>query len=740
MRKEILLNGNWLFYKNCTCPDGLKAVEAEEITIPHTWNNIDGQDGGNDYFRGTCCYRKVFQAPSLDKDQQLYIEFSAVNASAAVYLNGKLIKTHDGGYSAFQVRIDEYLREENELLVFADNSVNDRVYPQNADFTFYGGIYRDVHLIIVSSSHFGFGSHGGHGVRITPVVEGRNGILKADSWISGEYDKVVFSVLDKDKLICSFEGPSGSASIENVHLWDGLKDPFLYTVRSELVLKGKVVDDLEYEIGFRVFEFNPDKGFILNGRSYPLRGVSRHQDREGAGNAITKEMHEEDLSLILECGANSIRLAHYQHDQYFYDLCDRAGVICWAEIPYITKHMENGVDNTLSQMAELIEQCYNHSCIACWSISNEITAGGNSDEVYENNRKLYELCHGMDQNRPVAMAHAFMLPIDDRIVTLPDIAGYNLYYGWYLGTMDGNGDFLDSCHRKHPNLPLALTEFGCDANLAFQTSNPVKSDYTEQYQAQFHEFMCKEIDKRPYLWGTYIWNMFDFAADARDEGGSKGRNCKGLVTFDRKTKKDSFYIIKAWYSKEPFVHICSKRYVNRAEQETEVRIYSNREEIELFVNNKSIGKKRSSHVFIFRVQLEKGQNSIEAVSGGLRDKCMINRVDEPDKSYVFTASEEISNWFEGLNLNVRQGYLSVHDTVGNIIKTAEGRAVVDDVLEAREGNSAEGVSSQIEMTEYMIQMTMKDVPLSELLRRAKFQDSYIREINSRLNQIECRGT
>lgn len=735
MRKERILGGKWDFFKGCSDFASLKDISPKTVTIPHTWNNLDGQDGGNDYYRGTCCYRKLFPRPAFEPSHQLYIHFDAVNASAEVYFNGTRIFSHDGGYSAFNVRIDHLLLDDNELIVFADNGRNDKVYPQNADFTFYGGIYREVKLICVESTHFDFGSFGGQGIKLTPVVDGKLGRLNARAWVSGNYDDVRFSVYDGRTKVASGSGVDCNIVVPDVHLWNGLEDPFLYRVVAELILDDEVVDSLEHNIGFRFFEFDAEKGFFLNGRSYPLRGVSRHQDRLKIGNALTRKMHEEDLALILEVGANSIRLAHYQHDQYFYDLCDKAGVVCWAEIPYITKHMDGGFENTMSQLSELIEQCYNHACIVCWGISNEITAGGNSQELYDNNMALYNRCHELDSLRPVAMAHAFMLPISNKVVTLPDIAGYNLYYGWYLGEMEDNGKFLDSCHQAHPELPLGLTEFGCDANPKLQTSKPAKGDYTEQYQAKFHDFMCSEIEKRPYLWGTYIWNMFDFAADARDEGGTKGRNNKGLVTFDRKLRKDAFYAVKAWYSKEPFVYISGRRYTDRCEDVTQVIVYSNQERVELLANGQSLGTKTGRHSFVFDVKLT-GEVELEARSGDLSDRIKIRKVDLPNKSYVLAKTAEIENWFAGLNITEREGYLSVNDKIGTLLKSPESKVVFYEVLKKREGNMAEGVGSQVKLTEEMVEMTMKDIQLIEVLRRSRFTYEDIKEINKKLNEIE----
>jgi beta-galactosidase len=735
MRKERVLGGKWDFFKGCSDKTSLAQLEPVAVTVPHTWNSVDGQDGGNDYYRGICCYRKHFPCPAFFKSsQELYIEFGGVNSSADVYFNDVRVCLHDGGYSAFQVRIDHLLKDENELLVFVDNSPNDSVYPQTADFTFYGGIYRDVKLICVEDTHFEFTKYGGKGVILQTSVEDGTGILKIQAKVSGRYERVLFSVSDGVSTVAKGEGTDIEIRIPSVRLWNGLEDPFLYKVKAEIHCGNFIVDSLEYEVGFRFFTFDAEKGFFLNGRSYPLRGVSRHQDREGVGNALTKKMHEEDLSLILEVGANSIRLAHYQHDQYFYELCDKAGLVCWAEIPYITKHLEAGFQNTMDQLSELIEQCIHHCSIVCWGISNEITAGGNSEGLYMNNKALYDRCHEMDCTRPVAMAHAFMLPVNDKVVTLPDIAGYNLYYGWYLGNMDGNGFFLDTCHKAHPELPIGLTEFGCDANIKLQSSNPTKGDYSEQYQALFHEFMCSEIDKRPYLWGTYIWNMFDFAADARDEGGTRGRNCKGLVTFDRKIRKDAFFAVKAWYSKEPFIHICGKRYVNRCEDFSEVKVYSNQKEVELFCNGKSIGKKKGEHVFVFNVKLSE-RNEIRAVCGDLSDTIRVRKVQKPDSSYVLASSSEIRNWFEGLQLISREGFMSVHDTVGDILETADGKNIFEDVMALRKSNVDDDIASQVKIPIEMMLMTMKDVPLSEILRRSRIPDGVIRRINGELNKI-----
>ncbi|MCD7918431.1 MAG: glycoside hydrolase family 2 protein, partial [Clostridiales bacterium] len=367
MKRTINLNQSWQF----TGKDGV----AVPVDVPHTWNNIDGQDGGNDYYRGACVYEKQFPAPDYDPaTERVYLEFRGVNASAEVILNGATVMTHDGGYSTFRADVTDVLKADNALTVKADNSVNDRVYPQKADFTFYGGIYRDVLLRVVNKVHFDLDYFGGEGLQVTPKVDGANGKVQVKTWHNGENAAVSVRLLDGEGAeVASGRGDDVTLTIPSVHLWNGVKDPYLYTAVATLTVDGQAVDEVSARFGVRTCRVDPQEGFFLNGKSYPLRGVSRHQDWKGLGNALTKQHHETDMAIIREMGVNTIRLAHYQHDQYFYDLCDQYGMVVWAEIPYISEHMPNGRANTISQMTELIVQNYNHPSIVCWGVSNEIT-------------------------------------------------------------------------------------------------------------------------------------------------------------------------------------------------------------------------------------------------------------------------------------------------------------------------------------------------------------------------------
>ena len=630
------------------------------------------------------------------------------------------------------MNLTDDLLDENELQIEVDNSANDHVYPQKADFTFYGGLYRDVKLIIVPKTHFDLEYFGGKGLYVTPEVFDDQAIVKLDAYIRGDADKVMVSIdgvgevklevpqqheqtLYEEEAMKNVTHFSGSLTIEKPHLWDGLKDPYLYVATAKIYAQGEVIDEVTSKFGCRTYRFDPKEGFFLNGRSYPLRGVSRHQDRLGVGNALTKEMHEEDMELILSVGANSIRLAHYQHDQYFYDLCDEKGIVAWAEIPYITVHMDGGRENTISQMKELILQNYNHASIICWAISNEITLQGVTEDLMENHRILNDMIHTMDKKRVSAMANLFLLETDSPLVELPDIRGYNLYYGWYVGDMEDNDTFFDQFHKEHPNTVIGLTEYGADSVISLQSPKPEKGDYTESYMAVYHEHMLQMISKRPYLWGTYVSNMFEFAAAGRDEAGDPGKNHKGLITFDRKQKKDAYYIYKAWWSDEPFVHLCGSRYVDRLEPVTEVKVYSNQKKIALYVDGVLFGEEQGEHIFKFQVPIS-GEHQIKAVcveNEKLEDEMTIRKVDTPNPSYFMDATK-VRNWFdEPKEDEVDDQFLSLNSTMAEIQAVPEGAALLDQMMKQMQNNAAGGMGKDVEVPPSMMAMIARQ-PLKKL--------------------------
>ena len=732
MRKITILKDGWRFLKaDIALKQALEnAGQGETISLPHTWNAIDGQDGGNDYHRGTCWYVRELTAEEL-AGEAVFLEINGAAMTADVYFNGKQLAHHEGGYSTFRVELTLERAEKNTLAIAVNNADNDTVYPQKADFTFYGGLYREVRLISVPAEHFELLRDGTPGIKVTPIVDlaKHSASVSVETWQNA--GQVTISVNGESKNVSSEAGyAQAEFLIENVHLWDGLDDPYLYTATATLPSG----DEISARFGCREYHCDPEKGFFLNGRSYPLRGVSRHQDLKGKGNALSYEDHQADMAIIRELGANTLRLAHYQQAQEFYDLCDENGIVVWAEIPYITMHMKNGRENTLSQMRELITQSYNHPSIVVWGLSNEITAASAvNEDLLENHRLLNDLCHRMDKTRLTTMADVFMLETDSPILDIPDVNSYNLYFGWYLGELDQNDEFFDEFHAKYPNRIIGFSEYGADANPAFHAEHPEKGDYTEDYQALYHEHILRMIEERPYLWATHVWNLFDFAADGRDEGGKHGENQKGLVTFDRSLRKDAFYLYKAaWNKQEPFVHLCGKRYQNRAVNETEIKVYSNQPRVTLYVDGAKIETQEGKTVFRFRIPLL-GEHLIKAEAGDASDTMCIRRVSEVDESYIYNkAAAAVTNWFDAgeldpscFSINDKLGEIQAHPQAGPIVEQmmAKFRAARGDVAESVKDNPA-------------LQRMMSRITMISLLKQAGADEESIRGLNRVLQGIK----
>ncbi|MCR5826001.1 MAG: glycoside hydrolase family 2 protein [Oscillospiraceae bacterium] len=731
MRTITQFNDGWRFAK--------PGEEERAVTLPHTWNAADGQDGGNDYWRGCAVYTKRFPMPAHAADERVFIEFRGAAMSCDVTLNGVALARHEGGYSTFRADMTDALAAENELRVAVDNSANGRVYPQMADFTFYGGLYRDVNLIAVPEQHFELLKDGTPGIKVTPRVDltSRSASVMVETWQNGGAEVWVEIATEQGREFRRVDAQSGHAvtnvTLRNVHLWDGVDDPYLYTVTAKLMRGGVCLDEISARFGCRAFRMDPAQGFLLNGRSYPLRGVSRHQDLIGKGNALSRADHEADMAVVRELGANTLRLAHYQHAQEFYDLCDENGIIVWAEIPYITKHMSGGKQNAQDQMRELITQCYNHPCVVCWGLSNEITVNGMSEELLADHKELNALCHSMDDTRPTVMAHAFMLEKDSPLIPVADIASYNLYFGWYLGELSQNDSFFDEYHAMYPDRVIGFSEYGADANAQFHASKPEQGDYTEEYQCVYHEHLLRCIEQRPYLWATHVWNLFDFAADGRDEGGKKGQNQKGLVEFDHKTKKDAFYLYKAAWSKEPFVHLCGKRYAERAEETTQIKVYSNRPEVTLLVDGRELATLAAQRVFTFTVPLS-GTHRIEAVSGALRDEMELRRVAEPNAAYRFGGGGTVANWFD--EDSFKSGFYSVRDTLGDLMKNPGTAAIVGRIM--AKASSSRGEVAQGAAGNKALQQMMAVMSFESLLKKAGanvISPEQVKAINDALQQI-----
>jgi len=738
------LKDNWMFVKEAENAEDAASKKGTAISLPHTWNAVDGQDGGNDYHRGTCWYVTKFQKPELEAGSQIYVEFLGASVIADVYLNGEAVAHHEGGYSTFRVNLTDKLQEENVLAVALNNADNNYVYPQKADFTFYGGLYRMVNLIVVPESHFELDYAGGNGIAVTPTVEcDENRVptgkasVKVETWVTGNADSVVITITGEESesktVAVVDEHAEATFELEHVHLWDGVDDPYLYYAKAEL----SSGDVTETTFGCRSFYTDPEKGFVLNGRVYPLRGVSRHQDRTGAGNALSYEMHKEDMEIIKEIGANTIRLAHYQHAQEFYDLCDEYGMVIWAEIPYITMHMPNGRANTLSQMEELVVQNYNHPSIVCWGLSNEITAATPVDEdLLENHRLLNDLCHKLDKTRFTTMANVFMQETDSPLLEIPDVNSYNLYFGWYLGELEQNDEFFDEYHAKYPDRCIGFSEYGADANPQYQSTAPTHGDYSETYQTVYHEHMLKMIEERPYLWATHVWNMFDFAADGRDEGGKHGVNQKGLVTMDRKLKKDAFYLYKAYWNKEDaFVHICGRRYVDRKEDTTEVKVYSNQTTVSLYVDGTLLETQEGNRIFRFAVPMT-GEHEIVAKAGAEEDSIHIRKVEEANPDYVMGEIKDVINWFD--DEPYKSDCYSIKDKMSEIQASPKAGAILAELMAQAPGAESRGdVAESVKDNPNLVRM-MGRMTLESMLGHMKdsITEEQVKGLNRMLQQIK----
>lgn len=640
-RQDILLNNDWNFRFSHQVQKGTEV----RVDLPHTWNAQDALSGKIDYKRGIGNYEKnLFIRPEW-KGKRLFIRFEGVNNIADVFINRRHIGEHRGGYGAFIFEITgkvEYGKE-NSILVRVNNGEQLDIMPLVGDFNFYGGIYRDVHLLITDETCISPLDYASPGVRlIQDSVSHRYAKVRATVDLSNGSSgnqKVELNVrlLDGQRVVK--EGTknvnlSGNEvmqqeltfEIDQPHLWNGRQDPFLYQAEVTLFRNGQMVDRVTQPLGLRFYRIDPDKGFFLNGKHLPLQGVCRHQDRSEVGNALRPQHHEEDVALMLEMGVNAVRLAHYPQATYFYDLMDKNGIIVWAEIPFVGPGGYNDkgfVDlpafraNGKEQLKELIRQHYNHPSICVWGLFNELTELG--DNPVEYIKKLNVLAHQEDTTRPTTSASNQMGDLN----FITDAIAWNRYDGWYGGTPADLGKWLDRMHKDHPKICIAISEYGAGASIYHQQDSLVKTVPTswwhpENWQTYYHIENWKTISSRPYVWGSFVWNMFDFGAAHRTEGDRPGINDKGLVTFDRKVRKDAFYFYKAnWNREEPMLYLTGKRNTVRTQRLQTITAFTNLSGAELFVNGKSYGKAIPDSYAILEwknVELEPGENEIKVVS------------------------------------------------------------------------------------------------------------------------------
>ncbi len=631
--------------------------EWSQITLPHTWNDKDTLSGGN-YYRGPGWYRIKLDIPETAKDKRVFIHFEAASLVADVYFNGVHLGQHRGGFTAFCYELTPYVKKNspNILAVRVDNSPFEDVPPLSGDFSIYGGIYRPVWLIIknpVCITPLDYASPGiyfkqtkvtkeeaivdvlakvSNGLDKPAMVQSRVTILDANSATVAKAEKLAQVEPGQTKSV------NDQIRIANPHLWNGRKDPYLYQAKVELLCDGNVVDEISGTlgaIGLRYYSVDADKGFFLNGESYPLHGVCRHQDRVGKGWAISYADQDEDTNLIMEIGANCVRLAHYPHSNYFLSLCDKTGLVVWAEIPLVNQVYGTGAfaENAKQQLTELIRQRYNHPSIFFWSLYNELGNSGKCDDPRPLLTELQSLAKQEDPTRLTTAASNEPSSKWPGMRAIADLITWNLYPGWYYGSPPQMNQLLDKYKKDANDKPIGISEYGAGANIKQHEQNMKKAPtpsgkwHPEEWQAIVHEENYAAMEARPYLWATFVWVMFDFGSAGRNEGDTHGINDKGLVTADRKTRKDAFYFYKAKWSAEPVVYITSRRHTERTDPNTTVKIYSNCDSVELKVNGQSLGSKtETSRVFKwFGIQLKPGLNTIEAAatreSKTYTDKC-----------------------------------------------------------------------------------------------------------------------
>lgn len=641
VRKQLPLSAEWQFsFGADEAATGLEydTSDFETIDLPHAWDPMAGEDGGSNYPRGAGYYRKTVNIPAADRGSRVFIEFEAGSTFTAVFVNGQAVGEHRGAFSAFRFDITDFLEfgSDNLIAVRADNSITDEVAPIGGDFTVFGGLHRNVHLIVADPVHIDLMAHGGPGVYLTPTVGADSASVEIRADIINDGDnpytgQVTATVLDAEgntvaQASQDIETLAGgeraeflqTVDVANPRLWHGRQDPYLYQVAVEVHHNGSAIDSVVQPLGIRTVAVDPVAGFFLNGEPYDLNGVAMHHMRQGQGYVLNADQLRQDYDIMAEMGVTAVRMSHYPHSEAAYDIADEAGMVVWTEIPLV-----NGVGsnpafdaNAETQLLEMIHQNYNHPSVAFWGTFNEITLQSTEEEAATLLAHLSEVAKEQDATRPVTGATVLSGPTADPgspTNATVDLTAFNTYFGWYYKEFEDLGIFLDENHAGFPNTPVAVSEYGAGASPNLHSDNPNRVDHSEEYQMLFHESYLRQITERDYLWGSFAWVMFDFASDARDEGESPGVNDKGLVTADRSVQKDVYYIYQANWTEEPMLYLTSKRFNPRRSESTDVKVYSNLPEVTLSVGNLVIGTQPVTNgMAVFEnVELALGDNPVE---------------------------------------------------------------------------------------------------------------------------------
>ncbi|MBE5991629.1 MAG: hypothetical protein E7247_04450 [Paenibacillaceae bacterium] len=690
---KLSFNERWEFLKlpagdilNPIIPETLSENDYCKVTLPHTWYTDEDQ------YRGLAVYRKMLLVSEEWKN--VFFEFEGADQHCKVFVNGTQIGEHRGAYSCFRVELPVTFLTEKELCleVYVSNAENKTISPIFGDFTIFGGLYRNVNLLITEKEHFDYLYYGTNGIIASSSLDGETGLLEIESHVIAPDGAMIHYQVIKDDgnvatQVTELANETVRFQIPHPYLWNGKGEGRLYVLRATLLVNGKEVDEVCEKIGFRSIKMDAETGFYLNGQKEKIRGVSMHQDFAGVFSAVKKEHQDINFKLIQEIGANALRLSHYQHPQYHYDRCDEEGYIVWAEIPMLKMTEDRELfENAKYQLTELILQNIHHPSICFWGIQNEIAMFKDAPYMHEMCRELYSYARELDDTRLITGANLYTVKFESELNKITDMVGYNIYFGWYYGQMNDYDHFLDQFHAACPDIPVGVSEYGVDTNIALHSGQPAVRDYSEEYQALYSETVYRIFDSKEYLWGSFVWNMFDFSSSRRNEGGKKYINQKGLVTYDRKVRKDAFYYYKAMWSKEPFIHICSKRFVKRTENAVDIKVYTNQKEATLYGNqgNELIcsAHNNGNGTVIFKyIQLLPGENSFVVRSLGddcTADEVTFVKVDEKESSYQLPdsgAGKAVRNWFLKEDDIIREGYFSLKDSAYDITQNQEAMKV-----------------------------------------------------------------
>lgn len=686
MRTVTPLNAGWQFARleTASLTPPARCPALQDVVLPHVWNRDDPGASG-------CCLYRVRFAAALAAGQRAYLAFDAVCGVARVFVNGVFLGEHRGSYSRFVLEATTALRPENTLEVLADNTRFDDVNPLIGDFTYWGGISRPVSLLTVGDDHFDPAYYGAPGLEI--LEASAEGLLRLNARVcGGDGCEVEYLVTDAEGQEAACRrvpagAPATQLRLKKPRLWNGQADPYCYRCTARLLRGDTVCDEVSLPFGFCSVSLDAENGFALNGKRLRLNGVARHHDRQSEGCAPPPAQVEEDFAILQDLGANAVRLSHYQHPQQVYDLCDGAGLVAWAEIPMLAMPAGNDavVENARAQLTELILQNRHHPSICFWGVQNEIAMMGEHLAMYRHVRELSELAKTLDPTRLTGAANLYSVPNSSQLNFLTDAVGYNIYFGWYYGELSDYAPFFARFHADDPAVPLGVTEYGVDCSPQYHTDTPACKDYTEEFQCLYHETAYAAMQADGRLWGTFVWNLFDFSSAIRDEGGVKARNCKGLVTWDRALKKDAYYYYKACWSRCPFVYLAGRRYRNRCGAATEIKVYSNQPSVALYVNGQLFAEQTGRAVFTFAGVPLTETTCLEARAGECRDTIVLHRVSAQDPAYNCPqrgTGNRVTNWFKRQDAAdlFPQGCYSIGDRIGDLLADSRTAAILEEAL------------------------------------------------------------